>query len=133
VKRRRQDKRVAGDWRARLVPAAAVTPAPRVSVVDAAVKDRQRWIVRLCSKRKQQLNKRYRKASRMHARAMECQDRMWTSRGEGDWQGQIWGSRTKAGGAKAIRDRCSSGSKLCRHWVRVSGGRSESEVCGLWG
>ncbi len=26
------------DWRARLVPAAAVTPAPRVSVVDAAVK-----------------------------------------------------------------------------------------------
>ena len=28
-----------GDWRARLVPAAAVTPAPRVSVVDAAVKE----------------------------------------------------------------------------------------------
>jgi len=26
------------DWRARLVPAAAVTPAPRVSVVDVAVK-----------------------------------------------------------------------------------------------
>ena len=56
---------------------------------------------------------------------------MWTSGGEGDVPGQISGSRTKAGGAKAIRDRCSSGSKLCRHSFIYSRTKAKASVRAL--
>lgn len=67
------------------MPAAAVTPAPRVSVVDAAVKESVVMQLEWDQIEGEEAagSSGVDRVSRMHARAMECQDRMWTSRGEG--------------------------------------------------
>lgn len=50
----------------------------------------------------------------MRGREMKRQDPARTDGGESGALGRVWGSRTKAGGSKVIRDRCSSSSKRCR-------------------
>ena len=68
----------------------------------------------------------------MRGREMKRQDPARTDGGEGGTLGRVWGSRTKAGGSKVIRDRCSSGSKRCRQ--RAPAARAgETLVFGLWG
>lgn len=74
------------------MPAAAVTPAPRVSVVDVAVK--KSVVVDKLKRLLVKSGKRFRNSGTdrgcsMHKRAMECQDLVWTNRGEGDIQVRI--------------------------------------------
>ena len=68
----------------------------------------------------------------MRGREMKRQDPARTVGGEGGAPARTWGSRTEAGGSKVIRDRCSSGSKRCRHRAAALRG-GETIVYGLWG
>lgn len=70
------------NWRASLVPAAAVIPTPRVCVRDAAVKKS----VVIGEQRGRSPVVRYGGADGGHSipgREMKCQDPWWTERGEG--------------------------------------------------
>jgi len=70
------------NWRASLVPAAAVIPTPRVCVRDAAVKKS----VVVGSERGMVPSARSGGADGEHSipgREMKCQDPWWTERGEG--------------------------------------------------
>lgn len=86
------------------MPAAAVIPVPVVSVVDVAVKrsvaDGLGALWGHC----------------MVGREVKCHDPDWTNRGEGGVLASVVLSKTKAGGSKLIRYRCSSSSKRWRLW-----------------
>jgi len=64
---------------------------------------------------------------------MKCQDPLWTKRGEGDNLVGIRWSRTKGGGSKVIRYRCSSTSKICRHvfWKQEAGRNLRVRALGI--
>jgi hypothetical protein len=71
------------DWRASLVPAAAVIPTPRVCMRDAAVKTsvvvlcKSMTLLSLC------VNRGADGDCCIQRREMKCLDPLWTERGEG--------------------------------------------------
>ena len=100
------------------MPAAAVIPAPRVSVVNAAVKrsvvDAAVYVCVPLREWTYAVRGATDEAQWIVGREVKCEDPDWTDRGEGAVLGRVFGSRTKAGGSKSIRYRFSSSSKRCR-------------------
>lgn len=107
------------------MPAAAVIPTPKVSMVDAAVKGSvvvdaiKRWRLKPPSLL---ISSGTDREHGIGGQRMKSQDPTWTNGGESDALRRVCGSRTKARVSKVIRHRCSSSSKRCRQCrVQVPG------------